>query len=100
MQPTNTTLPPELHRWVVDWAMIGSAVMIGFLALILSTLVLASYATFVSAQTFPMAYAPRWIIICWLIPVIGPLATLKAAKKYKQTEVENEVSYEGSSIKR
>ena len=90
MQHTNS-LPPELHRWVVDWAMIGSVVMIGFLLLILTTLVLASYATFISAQTFPAAYAPRWIIICWLIPIIGPLATLKAAKKFKQTEGKHEV---------
>ena len=88
MQHSNS-LPPELHRWVVDWAMIGSVIMIAFLALILATLVLASYATFVSAQTFPADYAPRWILICWLIPIIGPLATLKAAKKYKQMEVKN-----------
>jgi len=85
MQHTNT-LPPELHRWVVDWAMIGSVLMIGFLLAILSVLVLASYATFVSAQTFPADCAPRWILICWLIPIIGPLATLKAAKRYKQQE--------------
>jgi hypothetical protein len=85
MQHTNS-LPPELHRWVVDWAMIGSLVMISFLVLILSALILAIYATFVSVQIFPAACAPRWIIICWVIPIVGPLATLKAAKKYKQTE--------------
>jgi len=71
--------------------MIGSVVMIAFLALILAMLVFASYATFVSAQTFPADCAPRWILICWLIPIIGPLATLKAAKKYKQTEVKHKV---------
>lgn len=89
MQQTNA-LPSELHHWVVDWAMVGSVVLFGFLALILSGLILATYATFVSARTFPADCAPRWIIICWLIPIVGPLATLKAAKKYKTTETKHE----------
>ena len=89
MQDTST-LPPELHQSVVDWAMFGSVLTVAILAVILATLVLASYATFVSAKTFPADYAPRWILICWLVPIIGPLATLKAAKKYEQTEGKKE----------
>ena len=73
---------------VVDWALVGTAVLVIITAVILSGVVLAIYATFASAQTFPAAYAPRWILIGWLLPVIGPLATLRADKKFKQAQMQ------------
>ena len=78
---------PEIHRLVVDWAIVGSIVMFLFIAIVLIALVLAIYATFVSAETFPASYGPFWIFICWVLPIIGPLAALKAAKKFKRDEL-------------
>ena len=47
---------------------------------------LAIRATMVSARTFRGALAPLWILVCWLFPVIGPIAALVAARRHRQSE--------------
>ena len=56
------------------------------LLVILTAILLAIRATLVSARTFRGALAPLWILLCWLLPIIGPVAALIAAKKQAQSE--------------
>ncbi len=56
------------------------------LLIILAAVILAIRATMVSARTFRGALAPLWILLCWLLPVIGPFAALVAAKRQIQLE--------------
>lgn len=49
-------------------------------------------ATIVSARTFRGALALLWILLCWILPVIGPIAALVAAKRQVQLEGHHAVS--------
>jgi len=59
--------------------------MINLLVLI-AAILLAIRATLVSARSFRGALAPLWILLCWLLPIIGPVAALAAAKKQARLE--------------
>ena len=52
----------------------------------IAAVVLAIRATIVSARTFRGALALLWILLCWLLPVIGPIAALVAARRQVQLE--------------
>jgi hypothetical protein len=54
---------------------------ITFCLAIVVALMLAIRATIVSARTFRGTLAILWILLCWLLPIIGPIAVLVAAKK-------------------
>jgi hypothetical protein len=58
-----------------------SAQSLSFIIFIGVPLVLAIWATVVSARTFRGFLAPVWILLCWLLPVVGPVAALIVAKK-------------------
>jgi hypothetical protein len=55
----------------------------------ITAVVLAIRATIVSARTFRGALALLWILLCWLLPVIGPIAALVAARRQVQLEEHN-----------
>lgn len=56
------------------------------LLFIVAAFILAIRATMVFARTFRGALAPLWILLCWLLPVIGPIAALVAANRQIQLE--------------
>jgi len=68
----------------VRWPML-IVQMINLLVLI-AAILLAIRATLVSARSFRGALAPLWILLCWLLPIIGPVAALAAAKKQARLE--------------
>ena len=51
-----------------------------FLTVIIAAVVLAIRATIVSLRTFRGALTPLWILLCWLVPIFGPIAALVAAR--------------------
>jgi len=68
----------------ITWPMI--VVQVLWLLVILAAILLAIRATLVSARTFRGMLAPLWILLCWLLPIIGPVAALIAAKRQAQSE--------------
>lgn len=71
----------------VSWPQVVTQLV--FLLFTLGGVVLAIRATLVSARTFRGASAPLWILLCWLLPVIGPIAALVAARRQTQLEGRN-----------
>jgi fatty acid desaturase len=68
----------------LTWPMI--VVQVLWLLVILAAILLAIRATLVSVRTFRGALVPLWVLLCWLLPVIGPMAALAEAKKQAQAE--------------
>jgi hypothetical protein len=48
---------------------------------LVACVILAIGATIVAARCFRGILAPVWILLCWLLPVIGPVAALLAARR-------------------
>ena len=69
----------------VSWPLVVAQLV--FLLLTIAAVILAIRATIVSARTFRGALAPIWILLCWFLPVIGPIAALVAARRVIQLEV-------------
>ncbi|MBM3847000.1 MAG: hypothetical protein FJ405_12035 [Verrucomicrobia bacterium] len=68
----------------VSWPLVIAQLFL--LLLVVAGVILAIRATIVSARTFRGALAPLWILLCWLLPVIGPIAALIAARRHIQSE--------------
>jgi hypothetical protein len=68
----------------ISWPLV--VVQLLCLLAILAAVILAIRATIFSARTFRGALAPLWILLCWLLPVIGPIAALVAARRHVQLE--------------
>ena len=51
-----------------------------FLLVVVLPVMLAIRATIVSVRVFRGILVPVWVVVCWLLPVIGPIAALLAAK--------------------
>jgi hypothetical protein len=64
----------------IDWPHL-MAQLLSFIIFFGVPLILAIWATVVAARTFRGFLAPVWILLCWLLPVVGPIAALIAAKK-------------------
>ena len=59
----------------------------GFILLGVLPLILAIRATIVSVRVFRGILVPIWVAVCWLLPVVGPIAALLAAKKTVEPKV-------------
>ena len=59
----------------------------GFIVLGVLPLMLAIRATIVSVRVFSGFLLPVWVVVCWLLPVVGPIAALLAAKKVAEPKV-------------
>jgi uncharacterized RDD family membrane protein YckC len=73
-----------LTRFGVSWPLLLAQVVV-FL-LVVAAFILAIRATLLSARSFRGMRAPIWILICWILPVVGPIAALAAARRQSQTE--------------
>ena len=71
----------------INWPLV--VVQLLCLLVMVAAVFLAIRATIVSARTFRGALAPLWILLCWLLPVIGPIAALVAARRQAQLEAHN-----------
>lgn len=70
---------PIASRFGVSWPY--AAAQLASLLFIVACLILAIGATIVSARSFQRTRAFLWILLCWLLPVIGPALALWAAHK-------------------
>lgn len=70
-----------------SWQMLIAQVV--FLVIGVIHLVLAIRATIVSSRTFDGFLALGWILLSWLLPVVGPIAALVAARRHMQMEAQN-----------
>jgi hypothetical protein len=66
-------MEPEIFtQFGLDWQKIVAQLIcwLAFGAMV----AVAIRSTIVSARTFRGGLAPLWILICWIVPFIGPLA--------------------------
>ena len=58
-----------------------------FLLIVVLPLALAIWATVVSLRVFRGLQVPVWILVCWFLPVVGPIAALVTARKAVEPNV-------------
>lgn len=79
-QGKNTPMDPNiLTQLGVSWQKV--VIQLLFFLVIVAAVILAMRATKVSIRTFRGAAAPLWILVCWLLPVIGPIGAIAAARR-------------------
>jgi len=60
-----------------------------FMLMVAMLVVLPVRATAASLKTYTGVELPLWILICWLLPVVGPVVTLSAIRVRREAGQES-----------
>jgi len=71
------------HQFGISWPIL-LAQAVSFVMLIVALIVLPVRATFASLKAYTGVELPLWILICWLLPVVGPVVTLSAIRQRRE----------------